>query len=190
MIAEIARRGGLDIGVLTTPMAFAQLVEAVPFYRGLTLEEIGGPRRALAGPRGGVGVPGQRDDDPRDVRAADRSPRPRARARAGSSRSGSTNGALRLGTYRSIWAAPEVEISPALKFTVARQQVELSPEDARRLGIGNGEAVEVSQNGTALRGRRRTSAPASRRARRSWPTGIAEESANAFTEPVVEVAQA
>ena len=42
MIAEIAARCGLDLGVLTSAMAFRQLIEAVPFYEGLTLEEIGG----------------------------------------------------------------------------------------------------------------------------------------------------
>ena len=42
VIAEIARRAGLDTGVLTSPMAFGQLVDAVPFYKGITLEEIGG----------------------------------------------------------------------------------------------------------------------------------------------------
>ena len=42
VIAEIARRAGLDTGVLTSPMAFAQLVQAVPFYRGITLEAIAG----------------------------------------------------------------------------------------------------------------------------------------------------
>src|SRR5436305_497505 len=62
----------------------------------------------------------------------------------------SANGKLRLGTYRSVWAAPEVEISPALKFTVARQLAEISPEDARRLGIGAGDQLVVSQNGTRL----------------------------------------
>ena len=35
-------RVGLDLGVLTSPMAFRQMVEAVPFYSGLTLEAIGG----------------------------------------------------------------------------------------------------------------------------------------------------
>ena len=54
VIAELARRMGLDLGVLTGPMATAQLVAAVPFYAGLTLEEIGGkgvrwPARDAAG---------------------------------------------------------------------------------------------------------------------------------------------
>ena len=96
------------------------------------------------------------------------------------------NGALRLGTYRPIWAAPEVEISPALKFAVARQQVELAPEDAQRLGIANGKAVEVSQNGTALKAiaHVRTGVQAGTA---FLADGIAGDSANAFTEPVVEV---
>ena len=42
VVGELARRLDLDTGVLTSPMAFAQVVDAVPFYGGLTLEEIGG----------------------------------------------------------------------------------------------------------------------------------------------------
>ena len=36
---------------------------------------------------------------------------------------------------RPIWAAPEVEISPSLQFLRAEQQLELSPDDAARLGV-------------------------------------------------------
>jgi NADH-quinone oxidoreductase subunit G len=174
VIAEIARRAGLDTGVLTAPMAFAQLVEAVPFYRGLTLEEIGGRgirwqerEAASAFPSGADAVSAARPSQA----AAD---------------NGASNGGLRLGTYRSIWAAPEVEVSPALKFAIAGQHVELAPEDAERLGIAPGQAVEVSQNGTALRAiaHVRTGVPAGTA---FLADGIAHESANAFTEPVVEV---
>jgi NADH-quinone oxidoreductase subunit G len=42
VICDLADRLGLDLGVLTAGMATAQLVEAVPFYAELTLEEIGG----------------------------------------------------------------------------------------------------------------------------------------------------
>jgi NADH-quinone oxidoreductase subunit G len=42
LITELASRMGLDLEVLTAPMASQQLFEAVPFYAGLTLEEIGG----------------------------------------------------------------------------------------------------------------------------------------------------
>jgi NADH-quinone oxidoreductase subunit G len=42
VIAEVARRVGLDLEVLSGAMASQQLFEAVPQYAGLTLEEIGG----------------------------------------------------------------------------------------------------------------------------------------------------
>jgi NADH-quinone oxidoreductase subunit G len=186
VVAELAKRAGLDTGVLTSPMAFAQLVQAVPFYRELTLEEIGGR-----------GVRWQEREAASEYPAAPESTIPATAASspgglaadhdagAGAS-AASANGALRLGTYRPIWAAPEVEISPALKYTVAHQRLELAPEDAQRLGITNGEAVEVSQNGTALRAiaHIRTGVQAGTA---FLADGIAGDSANAFTEPVIEV---
>jgi NADH-quinone oxidoreductase subunit G len=54
VIAELAARLGLDLDVSTGPMASQQLFDAVPFYEGLTLDEIGGKgvrwqERATAG---------------------------------------------------------------------------------------------------------------------------------------------
>lgn len=94
-----------------------------------------------------------------------------------------------MGTYRSIWAYPEVELSPALQYTVAGQAVELSPEDAQRLGVTGGDEVEVAQNGTRLRGRAvvRTGVPSGTA---FVAAGIAQESANTLTEPLVEVSKA
>jgi formate dehydrogenase major subunit len=93
-----------------------------------------------------------------------------------------------VGTYKPIWASPEVEISPALHYTIATQQAELSPEDAERLGIRSGETIEVSQNGTRL--------SATAAVRSGVPegtvflaTGIAAASANALTEPTVEISK-
>jgi NADH-quinone oxidoreductase subunit G len=64
--------------------------------------------------------------------------------------------------------------------------VELSPQDADRLGIGDGDRVEVGSNGTRVRG------PA--RLRAAVPSGsvflaagTAEEPANALTDAVVEI---
>jgi NADH-quinone oxidoreductase subunit G len=176
VIAEIAKRAGLDVRVLTSGMAFKQLVEAVPFYEGLTLEEIGGrgvrwPTQSAASALAhtdGAGEP--------DVPAPAPQPAP------------TTGLGLRLGTYRPIWASPEVEISPALHYTIARQQLELAPEDARRLGIKHGDEVSVSQNGTRLK--------ALAHVRTGVPTGaaflaegIAADSANALTEREIEVAK-
>jgi NADH-quinone oxidoreductase subunit G len=174
VIAEVAKLCGLDLGVLTASMAFRQLVDATPFYEGLTLEEIGGrgvrwPEREQAsryevGDKSGIG---------RQISQ----PAPQ------------NNGALRLGTYKPIWAAPEVEISPSLQYTIARQQAELSPEDARRLNIQSGDLLHVAQNGTRLN--------ATAAVRSGIPigtvflaTGIKQDSANALTEPYVEVQKA
>jgi NADH-quinone oxidoreductase subunit G len=177
VLAELAKRVGLDTGVLTSGMAFAQLVEAVPFYAGLTLEELGGrgvrwPEREaasalLADGRSAEIVPTTSTTEPAEASAA---------AGVG----------LRLGRYRPIWADPQVEISPALQYTIARQQVELSPEDAQRLGIGAGETVEVSQNGTRLTGTAqvRSGVPVGTA---FLAEGIAENSANALSEDMIEV---
>jgi NADH-quinone oxidoreductase subunit G len=171
VLSEVAKRCGLDLGVLTASMAFHQMVAAVPFYEGLTLEEIGGR---------GVRWPEREQASAFDV--GDNSDMDRVIAH----NLPPQNGALRLGTYKPIWAAPEVEISPSLHFTIARQQAELSPEDARRLNIRSDDLVEVSQNGSRLE--------ATAVVRSGIPegtvflaTGIAKDSANALTDPHVEV---
>ncbi len=182
VLAEISKRAGLDTHVLTSSMAFGHLIEAVPFYRGLTLDQIGGrgmlwplreeakemPAGAVPDAAPGPSVP-EATPPPWRVHAAD--------------------GHLRLGTYRPIWAAPEVELSPALQYTIARQQIELSPEDARRLGIASGEEVVVAQNGTRLSATThiRTGVPAGTA---FLAEGIATDSANAFTETMITVARA
>ncbi len=174
VIAEVAKRVGLDLGVLTSSMAFAQLVEAVPFYGGLTLEEIGGR-----------GVRWPEREAASDFTVGDKS---NIEAKI-TQTPAATNGELRLGTYRPIWASPEVEISPALQYTIARQQAELSPEDARRLGIVTGEILEISQNGTSLRAKAavRSGVP---EGTVFLASGVAEDSVNALTEPLVEVRKA
>jgi NADH-quinone oxidoreductase subunit G len=172
VLAEIASRVGLDTGVLTSGTAFAQLVEAVPFYAGLTLDELGG--RGVRWPERNPdwGAVGDNSTLGREI-----SQTPPATPK---------NGALRLGTYRPIWADPAVEISPALHYTIARQQVELSPEDAARLGIGAGDRVEISQNGTKITGTAhvRTGVP---EGTAFLAEGIATDSANALTEATIEV---
>ncbi len=192
VVVEIANRIGHDQRVTTSAMAWQRLAEAVPFYTGLTLEEIGGR---------GVRWPA-REQAARLPAGAMPSGGPAAAVRA----QAPANGGLRLGTYRPIWASPEVEISPALKFTVAHQQVELSPQDAARLGIEHGETVEVAQLDGAGAARSRDSGsraggrPAGYRlhgtaaVRSGVPEGttfladgIAADSANELTEPVVEV---
>ena len=108
MLVDLAQRLGLDLGVLTGSMATAQLVEAVPFYAGLTLEEIGGR-----------GVRWQEQD------AASAFPAPGASARdAGSAASAEAadEDAADLAGWRSVWDAVEVEHSPALEFLFGRER--------------------------------------------------------------------
>jgi NADH-quinone oxidoreductase subunit G len=230
VLAELSKHVGLDARVMTSGMAFGQLVEAVPFYAGLTLDELGGrgvrwpqrpPAESLGERPAGPAPPpspvppeaeaadaGAFADEPTIGEAAestvpdDRRPSDDSLPRddapgigasveaggGGGAADGGSDGALRLGTYRPFWASPEVEISPALHFTIARQQLELSPEDATRLGISSGEMVEVSQNGTRLE--------AKAVVRSGVPTGtaflaegIAEDSANALTDREIEVAK-
>jgi NADH-quinone oxidoreductase subunit G len=136
VISEIAKRAGHDPQIVTGAAASTRVFETVPFYRGLTLETLAGhgvrwpaTEAASALPAGASG-PFALD-----------APTPVA----------SPNGHLRVGTYRSIWAGPEVEASPALKFLVPRPHAELSAEDALRLGLRDGEAVEVGIDGSAVR---------------------------------------
>jgi len=99
------------------------------------------------------------------------------------------NGSLRLGTFRSIWSAPEVDASPALKFLSPRQRAELGPEDAARLGIGHGDHVIVGAGGSAVH--------ATAHLRAATPagsifleTGTPSDSASSLTSELVEVRKA
>jgi NADH-quinone oxidoreductase subunit G len=172
VIAEIAKRAGHDLGVLAGPMASTQLFDAVPFYAGLTLDAIGG--RGIRWPASAAAA----SLDAGTWELAKLSVPPAAGA-AG-------DGALRLGTWRSLWAAPEVDLSPALRFMRPRQVVELSPADADRLGVRDGDEVEVGSNGTRVRG--------AARLRASVPGGSVflvegthDQPANVLSEPLVEV---
>jgi len=106
VIAELALRLGLDLDVLSAPMASAQLFAAVPFYAGLTLEEIGGR-----------GVRWQE----RDAAAAFPQPLPAAPQDAAPGLSPSSPQDADLAGYRSVWDAPEVQFSPALRFLFPRR---------------------------------------------------------------------
>ena len=57
---------------------------------------------------------------------------------------------LALGTYRDLWAGPITELNPPLKFLKPSQHLELSPEDAQRLGLATGDKVRVTQGAHSL----------------------------------------
>jgi NADH-quinone oxidoreductase subunit G len=178
VLADLGQRVGLEVPrVLTAGIALAQLAEAVPFYAGITQDEIGGrgirwPERPAAGafPTPPAAVTVGAAPQPRGADATD-------------------GGGLRLGTFRSIWASVEVEHSPALAFLRPRQKLEMSPVDADRLGLDQGTKVLVSNNGTQVQ--------ASVALRQAIPAGsvflqdgLPEDSANVLTGSVVEVRRA
>ncbi len=159
-----------DLGVLTGGAASKQLFEAVPMYAGLTLDAIGG--RGIRWPENvtewswSSPAPSGLDVPPASAAA--------------------NQGALRLGTFRSLWAAKEVDVSPILQFLRPRQVVELSPEDAAALGVREGDRVEVGHNGTRVRGaaKLRAAVPAGSV---FLAEGVTDEPANLLTEPLVRV---
>jgi NADH-quinone oxidoreductase subunit G len=111
VLSELALVLGLDLDVLTGPMVSMRLFESVPFYAGLTLEEIGGhgvrwQERAAASafptPRTG---PGERV-------APQLTPMP--------------PDAAELAGFRSVWDAPEVEFSPSLEFLFPERELLLA----------------------------------------------------------------
>jgi len=173
VLNEVAAGVGLDLGVLTGAMATRQLVAAVPFYAGITLDALGGTGLRWPATDAGPQAFGDAPElaAPAGVLPAVHSP----------------NGALRLGTYRSIWAAPEVEVAPALKFLRPKQVVELNPADAARMGLAHGAAVEVAgENGATVSAtvHLRASSP---EGSAFLQTGIADGSANTLDGPIVHV---
>jgi NADH-quinone oxidoreductase subunit G len=122
LIVELALRVGLDLDVLSGAMASEQLFAAVPFYAGLTLEEIGGR-----------GVRWQERDEAAFPHADAETSRS-AVADAFSTSAASQTGAeiteadaeaADLAGWRSVWDAVEVEHSPALAFLFPREHAVL-----------------------------------------------------------------
>jgi NADH-quinone oxidoreductase subunit G len=146
VIADVAKELGHEPGDFRTGFQVSsRLFAAVPFYEGLTLEEIGGR-----------GVRWQ-------ARAEFQSPAWQiVKLEAPAALPSPGDGKVRLGTYRPLWADKSVDLSPALHFIRARQVAELSPGDAAALGIGEGDRVSVG-NGTRVN--------ATARVRESVPAG-------------------
>jgi NADH-quinone oxidoreductase subunit G len=107
--------------------------DAVPFYAGATLEEIGGrgvrwQDREAASNAPAAELPSAPLATPPDLPAG-----------------------LRLGAAPALFASPAVEHSPSLRFLAPRQRAELSPDDAQRLGIESGDEIEVVAGDRAVR---------------------------------------
>jgi NADH-quinone oxidoreductase subunit G len=144
VLAELCERAGAPLEVAppgggpkepiaSAPMATAAVAAAVPFYAGITLEEIGGrgirwQERDAASAAPAAELPAGPLASPPDLPAG-----------------------LRLGAVPSLFASPTVEHSPSLRFLAPRQHAELSPVDAARLGIAHGEEVELRAGDRTLR---------------------------------------
>jgi NADH-quinone oxidoreductase subunit G len=151
VLAELSALLGEETGVDSAPEALEAIAAEVPFYAGITHEEIGGRgirwqernnSADILGSASGVGGSG-RDPGGRTTRGTrDFVPSP-----------DSTLGRIHLGTYRDLWATEVTEKSRALRFLLPRQALEIAPVDAERLDLRTGDEVDVRSNGTSVRAR-------------------------------------
>jgi NADH-quinone oxidoreductase subunit G len=118
----------------TGPLLSAHVFDCVPFYRGLTLDEIGGR-----------GVRWQSRD------AASNAPEAELPGDAELELPPRLPHGLRLGTVRALWASRETDHSPSLRFLAPQQRAEISPADAARARVSSGDEVVVGVNGTRVR---------------------------------------
>ncbi len=122
---------------LSVPAVFDQITGAVPFYSGLTYEEIGGR--------------GLRWQDRDEASRLGQSPLPPIEVQTPPELPDAGDGRLLLGVSPSLWACRETDHAPALRFLAPHQRAEMSPADAAALGIRPGELVDVAHNGTSVR---------------------------------------
>ena len=148
VLAELSAALGYETGIHAVPEAFQRITEVIPFYAGLTDQEIGGrgirwqdrPEASgwtLSAPAGSVGgtagrtspgVPSVPPTDPAD----------------------GPDGGLVLGTYRDLWANSTTDLSPALSYLIPAQRLEVSIADAERLGLSRGDEVAVKSGDTEV----------------------------------------
>ena len=135
VLAELAAALGDETGVDSAVEALDEIAAVVPFYAGLTPDEIGG-----------TGVRWQEREQASSFTAAE----PPA---AVSPPAPASNDGLRLGTYRDLWAGEVTDRNHALRFLAPAQRIELAPADAEQLELSEGDQVEVRSNGSSVRAR-------------------------------------
>jgi NADH-quinone oxidoreductase subunit G len=113
---------------------FEALTSEVPFYEGLTYEQIGGTGLRWADRRQGQSW----------------TPAPIEGTPATPTTAPADGDGLVLGTYRDLWAADVTKRNPALRFLMPKQKLELAAKDAKSLELGNGDPVTVSVNGHSV----------------------------------------
>jgi NADH-quinone oxidoreductase subunit G len=123
-IAKLAGRFGVEVSPHATQV-FAEVSERC--YGGITYSQIG-ERAALPARTSELDVP---------------------EAQPPALRNGKGDG-LRLVRYRPLFSGPAVQRVPELQFQRPAPEIELSPEDASRLGLKGGGTANVRSNGTSV----------------------------------------
>jgi NADH-quinone oxidoreductase subunit G len=161
VLSELSTALGHDTGIESQLTAFAALRDAVPFYASIDDADIGGKgirwqdtssASSLPSVTADVGDPSERfAEEEGSSSEASAAPLPfdEVPSEEGAPAAAAS---LALGTYRDLWAGPITELNPPLKFLMPKQRVEVSPADAERLGLKQGERVLVSQNGANVEG--------------------------------------
>jgi NADH-quinone oxidoreductase subunit G len=130
----VAAELGVGLDAEAPADVFEAITGEVPFYEGLTYEEIGG-----TGVRWGDRNQGQ-GWTPAAVEAT---------PTRSDDRPGDADG-LVLGTYRDLWANEVTRRNPALRFLAPSQKLELAAGDAESLELAHGDEVTVSVNGHSV----------------------------------------
>jgi NADH-quinone oxidoreductase subunit G len=153
----VAAELGVGLDAEAPADVFTALCAEIPFYEGLTYEEIGG-----TGIRWGDRNPGQSwtppGASPEGAAAGTPTEPPPIEGRTADSSLGGdrspadapSGGALVLGTYRDLWAADVTKRNPALRFLMPKQKLEVAAKDAEQLELANGDEVTVSVNGHSI----------------------------------------
>jgi NADH-quinone oxidoreductase subunit G len=133
VLAELCERLGAGTGALSLPMVTALIAEAVPFYAGITLDEVGGN-----------GIRWQERDAASGLDAPEPAAEPLERPPAAAE-------GLVLAGAPTLWTGAAVEHSASLRFLGTGERALLSVEDARRLGIESGDEIELAASGNSVR---------------------------------------
>jgi NADH-quinone oxidoreductase subunit G len=128
VLVELSLRLGLDLEVLDPREASQQLFDAVPFYAGLTLEEISGrgvrwQEREAAAAFPAAGVELERTAGARHGSDGAAEGTAEGAAEGAASAARDPEQAAQAAGYRSIWDAPEVEHSPSLEFLFPHREL-------------------------------------------------------------------
>lgn len=152
-LANLSLSLGHDTGVSSQPTAFKALTDAIPFYASITDADIGGRGVRWQETASASKLPASGAEAPTSASDAGVASPDTQRERASGEVMPVTDApaeTLALGTYRDIWSGPITELNPPLKFLKPSQHLELSPEDAQRLGLATGDKVRVTQGDRSL----------------------------------------